>query len=176
VSAPLTLTIIGLPAQQGSKTRMPNGAMVDGNSAKARANLKAWREAVAQAVRSHLDAFPASPLAEPVRVDATYRFPVVASDPYRTFVAGTPDLDKLDRALGDALTQAGLLADDKWIVAGDRVKVYAGRGQTVGAEVTVSSLADVERREREAAKERAAAERRAAKGRARQASLLGASA
>ena len=28
----VTLHVIGLPASQGSKTRMPNGAMVDGEA------------------------------------------------------------------------------------------------------------------------------------------------
>ena len=38
--------IIGLPAPQGSKTRMPNGAMVEGSSTSGRARLRDWRSTV----------------------------------------------------------------------------------------------------------------------------------
>ena len=39
--------VIGVPAPQGSKTRMPNGAMVEGSSATGRAKHRTWRQAVA---------------------------------------------------------------------------------------------------------------------------------
>ena len=41
------LRVIGVPAPQGSKTRMPNGAMVEGGSAAGRAKHRAlWDRSV----------------------------------------------------------------------------------------------------------------------------------
>ena len=60
---------------------------------------------------------------------------VKASAPY--YKASAPDLDKLQRALGDALTQAGILRDDALIVVWDAAKVY---GAVPEVRLTVRTL------------------------------------
>jgi uncharacterized protein YjiS (DUF1127 family) len=83
------LRVIGVPAPQGSKTRMPNGAMVEGGSAAGRAKHLAWRTAVAQ-----------------------FFLPRPASRKRDRWADRKPDLDKLLRCTLDGLTDAGLIRDD----------------------------------------------------------------
>lgn len=156
------LHVIGLPAPQGSKTRMPNGAMVDGTSTTGRANLAAWRQAVRAECRRHLAAHPAEPLAEPLRVTLDFSFPATKSDPYRFWHVSTPDADKLVRAVFDSLVQGGLLADDRYVCAVSAVKTYCDTGPA-GCEVTIISLADVEAERRAHRKAQAQAARKAAR-------------
>lgn len=118
--------ITGLPAPQGSKSKMPNGAMVESGSAAGRAKLRDWRTACAQVARdiaeeNHYDA--------PVAVTVEFRFPMPKSRPVKVkrqgvaWKQGKPDLDKLQRALGDSLTAGGLVARDELIVAWRSSKV-----------------------------------------------------
>lgn len=101
----IVLEVVGLPQSQGSKTRMPNGAMLEGKSAKARENFKSWREAVAQAGRDWQAEHPSPLLDEPVAVGMAFRLPRPKSAPKRRlFPDGRPDLDKCIRAVFDALT------------------------------------------------------------------------
>lgn len=155
------LHVIGLPAQQGSKTRMPNGAMVDGNSPKARANLGAWRQAVRAECRRWLEQHPAEPLAEPVELHLAFTFPQVASDPYRTAHVNTPDLDKLLRSTFDALVQGGMLVDDRkiWKVAAE--KRYCWPGEPAGCAITIEPQGAIEAQVRESRKQQAAEARKA---------------
>lgn len=133
--------ILGLPAPQGSKSRMPNGAMVEGSSATGRAALRDWRTAVATtalSVATGLD----GPLDGPLVVHVRFRFPMPASRPRRVRDRGVgwkstkPDLDKLQRALGDGLAAGGLIAEDARIAEWHATKVEV-IGWT-GAEVVVS--------------------------------------
>jgi len=50
------------------------------------------------------------------------------------------DLDKFVRAVGDALTDAGVWRDDALVVALRAVKRYADDGQLVGVDVAVKEL------------------------------------
>lgn len=110
----------GTPAPQGSKTRMPNGAMLDGKSPAARARFKDWRNDCSAAARAIVDAGTPC-FDEPLIVQAEFRFPMPKSRRATDRAAGTickataPDLDKLQRALGDSLTAGGLLRDDALI-------------------------------------------------------------
>lgn len=84
----------------------------------------------------------------PVLVTATFTFPRPKSH-YRTgknahllrddaphYKTGHPDLDKLQRAIGDSLTGI-VVRDDKQIVAWNTVKSYA---DLAGVEIIVSPL------------------------------------
>lgn len=164
------LVIVGLPAPQGSKVRMPNGATVDGTSKTGRANLAAWREAVRKACRDHLEANPARPLAEPVRVEIHFRFPPTASDPYRFWHASTPDIDKTIRSTFDSLVHGGLLADDRFVCDVRATKTYVspwrdehGREVAIGCDLIVEPLGEQEAATRETMKARAADARKAAR-------------
>lgn len=161
VSAPITLTVVGIPASQGSKVQMPNGVMLDGTSTKARAALRDWRKAVADEARRWLAEHPQPPISEPVDLTVSFRFAPVASDPYRTLHATYPDASKVLRATEDALTASGLLKDDR-IISDLRVsKRYCMDGEAAGCTIRVLRLGSYESGWR-AIKKRAAAEARKA--------------
>lgn len=110
--------VIGLPKPQGSMKAISIGGQArvkpsGGNE------FAAWRNAVSQAARDvaeHDDV--SAPLDGPLALDVTFRFPMPKSRPKRDHAAGlawkttAPDLDKLVRTVGDALTASGLIADD----------------------------------------------------------------
>ena len=130
--------IVGLPTPQGSKTRMPNGAMIEGSSATGRVKHKSWRAAVAEAARNIAEP---EPYDGPLHVQVTFRLPMPASRPKRIRETGEwpkttkPDIDKLIRALFDGLAEGGLISDDARVYAVDATKVEIV-GWT-GAQVTL---------------------------------------
>lgn len=139
----------GVPVPQGSKKA---GMLKHGRRMKAVLHpdppkLKLWRAAISAAARR---AKPTgmTPLDEPVTVTAQFVFqtPKRLSAAQRVERNGhlvkwtTPDLDKLQRGVGDALTDAGVLKDDSRIIAwpADPAKVY---GPSPGVIVVVETLA-----------------------------------
>lgn len=98
----------GVPAGQGSKTFFGNGRMKESSD-----KLKPWRDQMIFEARKHaLD----EPLDEPVKVYATFFIPRPGRPKFSRYPATPFDLDKLQRALGDALQQSGVLKDDSRIV------------------------------------------------------------
>jgi Holliday junction resolvase RusA-like endonuclease len=132
----IRLDVVGLPAPQGSKTQVGK-IMIEGKSKVQRANLEAWREAVRNEARDHLGEHPANPLDEPIELEATFRFPPVASDPHRYFHATEPDLDKIIRSTQDALTQSGIIRDDARVCALKIHKRYAQPGESIGVTLII---------------------------------------
>jgi Holliday junction resolvase RusA-like endonuclease len=128
--------ILGIPTPQGSKTRMPNGAMIEGSSTSGRLKHKSWRAAVAEAAQEHA---LSEPIDGPLWLVVTFRFPMPTSRPKAVREAGkapkttAPDLDKLIRALGDGLTQGGLIRDDARIhrIQANKVEVIGWSGAEV---------------------------------------------
>ncbi len=57
-----------------------------------------------------------------------------------TWHKGKPDRDNLDKALLDALVNAGILADDKQVCSGDLEKAYVAPGELPGMAVEIESL------------------------------------
>ena len=107
-------------------------------------NLKPWR---AHAITQLRAAWAGEPILHGVHVTARFVFARPKSH-YRTgrnshllrddapaFKTSAPDLDKLQRALGDALTQAGVLRDDALIAQWTAVKLY---GPTPLVELTIA--------------------------------------
>lgn len=126
---PVEFEVVGSPAAQGSKRHVGNGVMVEMGK-----NHKPWRVAVASAARdaaSH-DDVPA-PLDGPLQLIVSFRFPMPASRPKAARAAGSapkttaPDLDKLVRSVGDALTESGLIHDDARICS-----VHATKTEVIG--------------------------------------------
>lgn len=124
-----SITVIGTPITQGSKTRTRHG-MRDDNAAR----LRPWREAVKHAA---LDAgIPR--IDGPVSAGITFAFTrprshfgtgrnanvLRASAPRYPATRGSGDMDKLCRAVFDALTDAAVWADDSQVVQLDAVKVW----------------------------------------------------
>lgn len=139
----MIIEIPGTPQQQGSKTqvrtRSGNTVMLEANR-----NLKPWRSLAITALR---DMWSADPIMGPVFVWARFYFTrplahygtgrnagqVKSSAP--VWFTSPPDTDKLQRALGDALTQSGVIHDDRQIVGWDARKAYANRPHTAVAVV-----------------------------------------
>jgi Holliday junction resolvase RusA-like endonuclease len=120
--------VLGVPAPQGSKTRMPNGAMIEGSSTTGRAKHKSWRAAVSAAARDIAADLP-GPLDGALVLEVEFRMPMPASRPKRLKVARIgwhttkPDLSKILRSTEDALTDAGLIRDDARICTATLSKV-----------------------------------------------------
>lgn len=134
--------VVGLPSPQGSKTRMPNGAMLDGKSPEAREKHASWRTAVADAARTAWNGQP--PIDGPVCVALTFRLPMPKSRPAATRNRGIawhtvkPDVDKLVRSTLDSLTAAGVITDDARI-AYLNARAFEVVGWT-GAQIEVNEL------------------------------------
>ena len=116
--------VLGVPAPQGSHTKMPNGVILSGSSKTGRAKHKAWRTAVAEAARDVADdPDMAAPFDGPLFLSIEFRFPMPKSRPAKARTAGRwphmvkPDIDKVLRATADGLTAGGLIADDSRICA-----------------------------------------------------------
>ena len=139
----LTCIIPGTPQQQGSKRSLGAGRpFIEANR-----NLAPWRADAIAYLQAEWRG--RGPITEPVSVDVAFDFARPASH-YGTgrnagvlkpsapsAKATAPDLDKLCRALGDALTQAGVLRDDALIASWAPVKLY---GPTPLTALTVTTI------------------------------------
>jgi len=129
----LRFEVPGTPAPQGSKRHVGDGRMVESSK-----DLPAWRDsltiAARQAAVKHRVLFD-----EPVCVEVTFRCPMPRSRKKAVRDAGigpkstAPDLDKLQRALGDALEAGGLLTNDaviaRWVA--EKVEVTGWTGAAI---------------------------------------------
>jgi len=135
VDRTIVLVVPGVPAPQGSKN--PWGG-------EANPNVKAWRATVAEHARKNGTAV----VDGPVVVSATFVFPRpkkhfrtgknahLMRDDAPSWYSAKPDLDKLQRAIGDALTGV-VVRDDSQIVFWKARKRY---GSWARAEIRVMPL------------------------------------
>lgn len=140
----IEIAVYGTPAPQGSKrayiSAKGRAAIVESGSAR----QKSWRQAVVDAALEH-----GSPmLADPVAVEITFalgrpkghyrtgRNSHLLRDSAPAYPARMPDIDKLTRNTLDALTAAGVYADDGQVVVLAVAKAYAD-GRPPGAVITV---------------------------------------
>lgn len=144
----LRIVVRGLPAPQGSKrflgTRGGRGILVESS-----AKVKPWREDVRHAAIAAMQAAGiAEPADAPLRLRVTFTLPKPASAPKRrtTWPMRTPDLSKLVRSTEDALTSAGVWADDARVVECTAAKRYPGEGADAlpwpGAVIEIEPLED----------------------------------
>lgn len=124
----LVVTVFGKPITQGSKTRTRWGMRDDNGD-----RLRPWREAVKQAALDALgtaDPLRWQRLEGPVSVSVTFTFdrPKSApkSRPCWPVTRSSGDLDKLCRAVFDALTDAGVWRDDSQVIALQARKCHVG--------------------------------------------------
>ncbi len=142
----VSFEVLGDPAPQGSKTRMPNGAMLEGATTAQRQKHQSWRTAVADAARNTAERDDVdAPLTGPLTLSVTFYFAMPKSRPKKVRDTGSayktsaPDLDKLIRSVGDALKIGGLIADDALIAA-----VHAYKFEVIGwtgAVIQINQLA-----------------------------------
>jgi Holliday junction resolvase RusA-like endonuclease len=109
------------------------GRIVQVNSKK----HKAWRNAITQTALATLPADWA-PIDEPCELIVNFYMPKPASVK-RSLPTVSPDLDKLIRAVGDSLTDSGVVVDDSRIVRISARKLYA-IGIEPGATIEVKTL------------------------------------
>jgi Holliday junction resolvase RusA-like endonuclease len=116
--AEVSLSVTGDPASQGSHAII-NGRIVQVNSSK----HKAWRKAI---VQEAINTLPSGwvPIDEPCELIVAFYLPKPKTVT-RSLPSVSPDLDKLVRAVGDSLTDSGVVADDSRIVRISARKLYA---------------------------------------------------
>ena len=139
----ISFVVGGVPQPQGSKTPIVrNGVavVIEGRRGPARRAFKAWRSAVEIAARAAQLQTRLQSLDGPLRVELTFRMPRPAAAKKRAFPAVRPDIDKLCRAVLDALTSSGLIADDSRIVAMQATKLYATGPADTGVTVSLDVL------------------------------------
>jgi Holliday junction resolvase RusA-like endonuclease len=156
-----TLTVRGLPAPQGSKSfkgmRPGKDGRMIANMQESSKKVKPWRQDVKAAAmeareevvgltRTGAAVVARPPIDAPVRMVITFTLPKPTSAPKRkrTFPMRTPDLSKLVRSTEDALTDAGIWADDARVIKCESEKVYPNEGQdaldTPGAVIRIYEL------------------------------------
>lgn len=132
----ITFHAPGVPAPQGSKTRTRYGMF---ESSK---RVKPWRDIVTQCAAIAADeAALLRPLTPPYRLDVWFYFDRPRTTRAKHPVAPTVgDLDKLVRAIGDSLTQSGLIEDDRHIITIHAQKAWAGPAEGSGAVIRVTEV------------------------------------
>lgn len=132
----LEVFVPGVPAPQGSKDfrgLRANGSAIIAESHK---GVKPWRAAIVAACEGLVP----EPLDVPVRVRRLYLFNRPKTVRREFPVGNEGDIDKLDRATFDGLVKAGVLRDDRLVVAGSHMKKYVEFGQPTGAKLRVEVL------------------------------------
>jgi crossover junction endodeoxyribonuclease RusA len=140
VSNPVVrFSVVGTPVQQGSKRHVGGGRMIEAAN-----GHREWRHAVATEAAAVAARRTDTPLDGPLCLSVAFSFPMPASRPKRLLRIGrawkqtAPDLDKLIRSVGDALTVSGLIRDDARIGM-----VMASKVETTdaaGADITLWPL------------------------------------
>lgn len=150
----IRFTVIGTPATQGSKVgfvnKKTNRVVVKEHTD---ARTRTWRSDVVDAARTALG--DGRPLDGPVALDVTFRFArpaghygtgrnrdtLKASAPARPSAGRRYDLDKLQRAVLDALSDAKVIYDDCQVVDITASKHYTrDRAQPEGAAIILTEL------------------------------------
>lgn len=145
----LSFTVLGTPAPQGSKKHVGRGIMVESSKL-----VRPWRDTIAWTAREALAGKP--PLTGPVNLNVTFLLPRPKAH-YRTGAKAhelkpsaptwspkKPDLDKLLRALLDALTTAQVWGDDSQVATVHARKAYATDSRPPGCDITVEPLPEGE--------------------------------
>lgn len=129
----IEFTVLGTPQPQGSKTRTRFGMREDNR------DLAPWREAILWALkRAMREADRHAPMLAPLEIEADFYFcrprshygtgrnaAILKPSAPGKYHAQKPDLDKLLRALGDALTIGGAIRDDSQIAITAAHKYWA---------------------------------------------------
>jgi Holliday junction resolvase RusA-like endonuclease len=139
----LEIDVFGRPAPQGSKRHVGKGVMVESSK-----HVKPWRDDVKAAAEYALpDDW--TPLDGPLVVVMVFTVAKPLSAPKRrlTWPCRLPDLSKLVRSTEDALTAAGVWADDARVVEYQRTaKVYPGEDEYAlhrpGARIIIATLTE----------------------------------
>ena len=110
--------VAGVPRPQGSKDHVGRGRLIESSK-----YVGAWRDLITVHLLGKRGSFAQY---VPVRVDLLFTVPAPKNLPVHTVVYPTkiPDLDKLVRAVYDAITKAGVWHDDSQAVESHEYKTY----------------------------------------------------
>jgi crossover junction endodeoxyribonuclease RusA len=131
----IRFTVPGKPAPQGSKRHVGNGRMVESSK-----DVGPWRERVAYFGRQAMYQTGFDPLSKcPLEVELFFVMVRPTSAPKRTTPPAIkrPDIDKLSRAVLDALTFI-VFDDDSQVVSLKVHKRIAEIGEPPGVHITVT--------------------------------------
>lgn len=108
--------VAGIPEPQGSKDAFRNGSkivVVESNK-----DLEPWRQQVVLVLRAHRNREGIETYLGPVGMRLDFVFPYLKHETHGQLVwkHTKPDIDKLERAILDAGTAAGLYKDDGQVV------------------------------------------------------------
>jgi crossover junction endodeoxyribonuclease RusA len=114
----------GVAVPQGSMKHVGRGIIRHSNAN----GIALYRAQVAASVAKDIEGLAVSlPLEGPLVLDATFIVARPKSAPRkRVWPDRRPDLDKMLRSLGDALTEAGVWLDDAQVVQIVATKIYVG--------------------------------------------------
>lgn len=135
----LDVFVAGRPAPQGSKRYLGAGRpMVESSKA-----VEPWRADIRGTIGRH---HAGPPLTGAVEVKLSFVLPRPVSTPKRRTPPASkrPDLDKLVRAVLDAITSAGVWVDDSQVVDLRATKRLAKIGETAGCRILVLDAAVTE--------------------------------
>ena len=135
---PIDIFIAGHPAPQGSKRYVGRGIMIESSK-----KVKPWREDIRSALNR--EGVPIARLSGATICKLEFVLPRPKSTPKRTTPDATkkPDLDKLQRAVLDAATSAGVIDDDSQIVEINASKRLAEIGETAGLRLRLAQKEQV---------------------------------
>lgn len=136
------LEVYGTPQPQGNKTAFVRGGravLVEGRRPDARAAFHDWRTAISAAARAHQHDHEHGLLDTPCTIEISFRLPRPKSAPKRRLWPDSrPDIDKLTRAVLDAITGT-LITNDSRVVHVTATKRFAG-DRPPGATITIRQL------------------------------------
>lgn len=139
----ISFAVRGIPTPKGSFTRMPNGKMIPAGTKESRKRMVIWHDEIQIVAFKHMNERP--PFTGPIRLMVEFSMPVPESQ-IRKYERGwlphtkQPDVDKLFRAVSDALTGV-VWKDDSQVCAALVTKCYAWDGSP-GAQVQITEYDD----------------------------------
>lgn len=123
-------TVKGHPAPKGSRTFLGSG----GASKESSDRCKPWVEAVVYAARGQRPGGKTLP--PPYKIGLRFVMPM-AENPKWPWPTADGDLDKLERAVLDGLTQGDLILDDRHVIQLDSSKEPVEAGKSTGVSIVI---------------------------------------
>lgn len=136
----LCVWVAGDPAPQGSKRHVGRGVLIESSK-----RVKPWRQDVREACLAAIaerGGTGAVLIPGPCKVHVEFVLRRPASAPKRSTppAAKRPDVDKLARAVLDALSSAGVYADDARVIDLHVTKRIAEIGEQTGCLISVTAV------------------------------------
>lgn len=137
----ISWTSIGDPAPQGSKRHVGRGIMIESSK-----KLPIWRE---QLINDIIAASNGITFDSGIQVTLIFKFPRLKAhfnskgglkSKAPAFKTTKPDIDKLCRAVLDAITLSGVIRDDALCFSIEAQKIYCNVGESPGVMGTITEL------------------------------------